>query len=738
VSFAALHKRVVYAIAGLGLLALVLGGEMPTLTVALVVSGYVASWFCEPPWIGERAWRSSALSYAIGAALALVVAIQSLRWLVLGTGALLLLLELSAALSITRLMIRRSAAEHQQIVLLSFLHLGAATVMSRELSWAVPFVGFVLVMPWALALSHLRTEIEAHFVPAVEVPAAGARPLPRAIAMPEPADVDREALGRILRSRRLISGRFLAGTAALAVPMFLVTLAFFVLFPRVGMNFLAGQRDGATALVGFDDEVHLGEVGTLTSDETVVMRVVPPGLLDDPPRYRVMHLRGTSFDAYDGRSWSRTPGDPPSALRQLHDDYLITRAPDPASDRSYRIVLSHLEPPVVFLPRATVALRLEPSGRTPVMGMDLGLSPGLDVRYDATEGLGLAYEAWVPPAGSREPVVGLGTREAARYLGVPPGHEDVIALAHTWTAGAASERQRAERILERLTSGELGYTRRMRDPGDRTPLSAFLFVHREGHCEYFATAMAIMLRAEGIPARNVTGFLGGRWNAFGGYYAVRSADAHAWVEAYLPGEGWVTFDPTPPSGELAVLGVLDRLGEIYEAISAAWEERVVSWDLSSQRGMFREMFRWMRRLRPSAPRSEAPTSTTEAEDDADTEGGDVGVPLAIVAVALLGGLLVWLVRGRRREVLDGPRLLLADLDRALARRGRSRPASRTPLEHARALEQERFEQHREARALIDAYLGARFGGKSLAVDELAALRRRARALGARAADVSAR
>lgn len=730
-SFAALHKRVVYAISGLGLLALLLGGEMPPLTVALIVVGFCGSWFCEPPWISEATWRSVRLTYGLGALLAAIVAIQVVRWAALGTGVLLLLLELSAALSVTRLSIRRGATEHQQIVLLSFLHLGAATIMSRELSWAVPFVGFVLVMPWALALSHLRTEIEAHFVPLGAAPkdASGiASSADSSATVGGATDVDRDALARILRSRRLISGRFLAGTAALSVPMFLVTLLFFVLFPRVGMNFLAGQRDGATPLVGFDDEVTLGDVGTLTADETVVMRVVPPGLAEDPPRYRAMYLRGTSFDAYDGRSWSRTPGDPPTALRQLHDDYLITRSPDPANDRAYRIVLTHLDPPVVFLPHGTVALHLPPSSRTPMMGMDLGLSSGLDVRYDATEGLGLAYEAWVPPVGAREPVVGLSTREAPRYLGVPEGHEDVSALAHTWTEGASTDRERAERILGHLSRGELGYTRVMHDPGTRTPLSAFLFVHREGHCEYFASAMAIMLRAEGIPARNVTGFLGGRWNGFGGYYAVRSADAHAWVEAYLPGEGWVTFDPTPPNGELTALSLLDRMSEIYEAIAAAWEERVVSWDLSSQRGMFRELFRWMRRARvPTAPPARDAEAPPEPERRLELDAWTA--PLAIAAALVSVAILVVALRRRRRVALDGPRLLLSDLDRALARRGRARPPSRTPLEHARALEHETFEGHREARALIDVYVAARFGDRPLGPAELASLRRRARALG---------
>jgi hypothetical protein len=713
VSFAQLHKLVVYGVSGLGLLALALGGELSPFTRALCAIGFIASWFVEPPRVSARLMQSTGYGWAWASVLGLAAAVQLGRWLVLATNPLLLMLELSCVLVISRLMSRRSAAEYQQIVLLSFLHLGAATVMTSELSWAIPFMGFVLVMPWALALSHLRTEIEAHFEPASS------------------GDPD-AGLARVLRSRRLISGRFLAGTASLSVPMFLVTIFFFVLFPRVGMNFLAAQRESATPLVGFDDEVVLGEVGTLRGDGTVVMRVTPLQTPESPPRYAVLHLRGSSFDRYDGRAWSRTPGDPPRAMRQLDGDHLITRPPDPGADRGYRIVLSHLDPPVIFLPQSTVAITLDTSGRSTLNGEDLGLSPGLDVRYDASDGLGLRYVAWTEPAGAPEHDTGLRGDDANRYLALPEGHDDVIALARRWTEGASSDRARAERLLSNLRDGELDYSLTMRAPGDRTPLSAFLFVHRAGHCEYFATALAIMLRAVGIPSREITGFLGGQWNAFGGYYAVRSSDAHAWVEAYLPGEGWVTLDPTPANaGPGAIEGLWTQLSEIYEALAADWNERVVSWDLGSQRSMFRGLFRWLRQLRMEPAQNDPVVLPDVPDEEAATDRAwqfDPWLWVGIAALVVLVALLIWRRRQRAPE-LDAPRKLLADLDRALARRGRARPESRTPLEHARTLRDERFVGAQEVHALVDAYVESRFGGRALSASELTVLRARAKKIG---------
>lgn len=711
-SFAAIHKRVVYAISGLGLACLALGGEVPALTLGLLFSGWAISWLVEPPRVPRALFFGPLWVWGWTGALALLFVVQVLRWLFLGVGPLLLGLEMAGALSVSRLMSRRGAAEHQQIVLLSFLHLGASTALTDDIAWAIPFVGFVTVMPWALALSHLRTDIEAHF------------------------GGEGEALERILASRRLISGRFLLGTALLSVPMFLVTAAFFVLFPRVGLNFLSGQRDAATALTGFGDEVRLGEVGTIRSDSTVVMRVVPPNLPDEPPRRASLRLRGTSFDHYDGRVWAREIAPFAVALNQTGPFYPITRVPAAGSDVATRISLAHLDPPVVFLPPDAVAIEVAPEDARGAF-FDLSRTTADDVHYDDREGLGLRYVAWTPPRGARDAPLGLRLEHQHAYLELPEGHEDVIALARAWTEGAASDRERAERILSRLRDGDYGYTLTMHDPGERTPLSAFLFVRREGHCEYFASAMAVMLRAVGVPSRSVTGFLGGEWNGYGGYYAIRSSDAHAWVEAYLPGEGWVTFDPTPPARDAmlarGLFGDLTAsLAEMYEALAAEWDERVVFWDLTSQRDLFRGLFGWMRFFRRRGARTEGAVERSEASapsDAASPEGASSSSSWAFVLLAAataLGLLFAWrrLGRGARTP----PELLLQELDRALAARARPRPAARTPAEHARLLATEGFAGHEDASEIVQRYNAARFGGAVLEDEELRALRARARRL----------
>jgi hypothetical protein len=109
----------------------------------------------------------------------------------------------------------------------------------------------------------------------------------------------------------------------------------------------------------------------------------------------------------------------------------------------------------------------------------------------------------------------------------------------------------------------------------------FLFERKKGHCEYFATSMAIMLRTLNIPARVVNGFRGGEYNDVTGNYIVRESNAHSWVEVYFPEFGWVTFDPTPPSPAIAPVG-WSRLALYLDAMEDLWRDWVINYDFSHQ------------------------------------------------------------------------------------------------------------------------------------------------------------
>src|SRR5438445_11208009 len=121
----------------------------------------------------------------------------------------------------------------------------------------------------------------------------------------------------------------------------------------------------------------------------------------------------------------------------------------------------------------------------------------------------------------------------------------------------------------------------MRSQG-KDPIGDFLFNVRQGHCEYFASAMAIMLRTLGIPSRLVNCFLPVEYNDISQQYVVRGSDAHTWVEAYFPGYGWITFDPTPAAGTISVAAAWGRFSLWMDAFRTFWTDWVVSYDFSRQ------------------------------------------------------------------------------------------------------------------------------------------------------------
>src|SRR5262249_33002273 len=135
------------------------------------------------------------------------------------------------------------------------------------------------------------------------------------------------------------------------------------------------------------------------------------------------------------------------------------------------------------------------------------------------------------------------------------------------------------------------------------PALGFLFDTPEGHCEYFATAAALLLRAIGVPTRYVNGYLGGEWNDVGHYVAVRDNRAHSWVEAYLPGAGWVRVDAPPPLAAPAGAG---RLGQLLDALDFQWSRWVVGYDLSRQLDLGRRLARHLGLHAPEAPGGHAP------------------------------------------------------------------------------------------------------------------------------------
>jgi transglutaminase-like putative cysteine protease len=184
------------------------------------------------------------------------------------------------------------------------------------------------------------------------------------------------------------------------------------------------------------------------------------------------------------------------------------------------------------------------------------------------------------PADSSIVVTELSERARNRYLQLPPLSPAIAKLARDMTAGTRSPRDAAVRLTDYLST-TFRYTL-AKPQTSMDPLDEFLFERRSGNCEYFAAALAVMLRTLDIPARVVGGFQRGEWNPYGRYFMVRLSDAHAWVEAYFDGVGWVTLDPSPR----ALIGFDDRPSLVMMYLDAArmrWYRYVINWSLQDQR-----------------------------------------------------------------------------------------------------------------------------------------------------------
>jgi len=695
--FGLVHRIMTDALAALGVLAVVSTASLSPWTNIVLVVGLAIALALPESWQGRPALRH----FATIAPVALLI-VEAGRLLV-GRFPLDVAVEFAAWLQVIRLATRRGAAHDQQIIVLALLHFVAGTVLGGSLTYGLCFFGFLVVAPGALVLSHLRREVEGNY-------RQGARDRTGL-----PVDVP-----RILRSRRVVGRGFLATTCLLSVPILLFTTALFVMFPRIGLSLLLLSHPRAGRMIGFSEHVDLGDVGVLRDDPTVALRFEVKDLQEPPPMRLTLRLRGTAFDAYDGHAWARTQHEM-ARERDAGDTLSLFRGPNPVRDRVVSFDLEAIDPPVVFLPPRAVAVRVRPPNQI-LLGDQLTLQRGAEdeIRYAGSDGRGLRYDVYL--AGDREPIVqGLPLSERPRYLALPPGlPERVAELGHQWTDGLATPEAKATAIETHLRRDYV-YDLHSPSSGTAQPVDHFLFESHHGHCEFFSTAMALMLRAVGIPSRNVTGFVGGTWNRFGRYYAVREGDAHSWVEAYIDDPtrpGWHTFDPTPPGGAQPLEppgGAYYYARDFVEALSQRWDTYVVGYDLRKQVRIFEEFSRRYERMRSRAGMDRGPLHhLTRAPAVA-----------ALLLLAAAIGYVLWKQRRRLAQVerrgtrqandprLDAAAALYRHLETALQLQGVTRQPATPPLRHAEDLRARRHPLGEEVLSLTQVYLEARFGGQSL-------------------------
>ncbi len=427
---------------------------------------------------------------------------------------------------------------------IAFLEMLAASILSTNVTFLLLLIPFVCASLAALASSEIRRCLRGR-----EVVRAGTASI----------------------GRRLGWLTALSGTAIL-----LLTVALFLVLPRTARAALERLLPVSQRVSGFASEVTLGRTGAIARSSAPVLHVY---FQDEQPRSG-LHWRGTALAEFDGWKWYNSPRSGES-LRVKEDGFVQLVSDDqrrrPGDRIAYEVVLNG-NSEYLFIAGLPENLRIG----TDRLVRDF--SGGVKLPFVQSEGLRYAVYGFVT-AGEvfdEAPPTGLSAEERSLYLRLPALDNRIPELAKRVTAHANGDEARGLAIEQYLRT-RFVYSLDAASAESADPLADFLFVGRRGHCEYFASAMAVMLRELSIPSRVVTGFLGGTPNPLTQWMVLRASDAHAWVEAWIPGQGWTTFDPTPSAGESeAAPGLLSKINLYLDAAGTLWQEWVVGYDLDRQ------------------------------------------------------------------------------------------------------------------------------------------------------------
>ena len=449
-----------------------------------------------------------------------------------------------------------------------------------------------------------------------------------------------------------------------------LTLVLFVLFPRVqGPLWRLPGGPEAAGITGLSSSMSPGSISRLIESDEIALRASFQGSVPPPD---ALYWRGPVFDHYDGRTWRASqPGE-----RLVPVTRPLVEA-DPASRIDYTVTLEPHRRDWLLALDLPLALPRAPDLRarlTPELELVSAMPIESRLRYEASSALRYA-------AGAATPAL-----ELRNWVELPPGLNPrtqtlaaLLRAQHPPAPGADAALVQA--VLQRFRREDYRYTLEPPPLGEHA-VDDFLFETRAGYCEHYASATAVLLRALDIPARIVTGYQGGELNPTDGQFTVRQSDAHAWVEAWLQGRGWVRIDPTAAVAPSRVergatraareAGLLPGAGLVIgadwvrhlrfgaEALQNAWNQWVLSYSPERQRNLVRRLGL-----------------------DPDWHGLAIAFAVAIAALSLGAALLaLW----RTRRARDPLALAWDGLRERLAAAGVDAPTWIGPRELARRAE----------------------------------------------------
>ena len=599
-----------------------------------------------------------------------------------------------------------------------YLHLYAISLMailgsaaSTTDLWYLPvFLVYLLMGVWTLLLYQLTKETDSwHNVPSLS-----------------------EGVGITPRGWQQITPELFWLANGLAVGASCLTVLIFFTIPRVSAGF--GQKGSGEGLrtSGFSETVDLGMIGPLKRDPEIVMRVELPdrtGLQMDR-----FYLRGMAYDRYDGMSWTTRL----SHRRALAESPAGTFTVRHVSSRSLRpqgqgirqiILLEALDTTVLFaaphpesISGQFLAIQSDPTG---AIYLPFPASARLEYTVHSRPAPVAPADLQFQPAVYTEVF-------AQHFLQLPESSERVRALAQEITRSKTSAYEKAQAI-EAYLSRNYRYSLDL-SPGRQTrPLEEFLFERKTGYCEHYATAMVVLLRNVGVPARLVTGFLATEWNEYGNYYLVRQRDAHAWVEVHLPNSGWVTMDPTPAVSETVGDSQWFAVSRVIDTLRLRWNRFFVQYNAADQLAVVRGLKEGTTVVRDRAWSSLssllAPAGDFAGKLLSRVVEGNVRLTVGFLSFIALGvGLVVWLVqrkpwnRWRSSSATHGEYAVIAQIYRnvlqQIARYGIVKAEHTTPREFLLVVGRQWAAAGESVSTITELYCRGRFGKAILTQQEI--------------------
>jgi transglutaminase-like putative cysteine protease len=610
----ALHTA---ALAIMGAVFLGLGHESPVLPLALAIAALLSATLTSVlKWLR--------LNRIIANVVSLAAVIWSLRnfLYITSEGQLLAIADMLVYLQIVLLFQDKTGRVYWQLIVLSLLQVVVAAALNLG-----PHFGMLLAVYMALALSSLVLlclHRQWHRAPdgsdPTRIAGGGWRQL---LARPECAGGS--ARDEIAAAAR--PGLVVRQVAILAAATVIFSVVFFYATPRLGEGPWTNQRSGSHAVTGFRPEADLEESGRIHQSNQLVMRVSLTSVADRQPYHLIgdPYFNGLALTEYvrdlGGSRWRSSTASAPrlsGAIRrslrtalprvrsphQVRQEFSlegnahhyfavlpVQRLPDSPDDFEYSTLSSRLSRRSMVeepLPRRDIRYALGTTGL--MSGRQLHGVPHFNLASSADSKFLLDQE--------RATLLRIDETKFPRLIALAARviRDEQVESEGPWERALALERHFQ-------SQGRYRYSLNLDFQRDRSldPIEDFVANHRAGHCEYFAGALVLMLRSQGIPARLVVGYKGGDYNSLGGYYQVRQKHAHAWVEALLPqgsvpeweiagapsgGGTWYRLDPTPVPAAAFVAsrdgGLLDQAGEAFDYVELLWRDYVLSLNAARQ------------------------------------------------------------------------------------------------------------------------------------------------------------